>query len=211
MRVESFPCAACEGFLSFGYSLSVSDVAFPGSIGFMSSVTSSFMEILDDVRIIVDPYFVTKIEGLSALEYYRTLQTMEALRRDISLVSNLDRRQFEQVTAELFRVKGFSVEITKKTRDGGRDIIGIANVSGVHFKTFIECKRKDPGNAIGVDIVRSVYGVHNSRNGPNKSIIVGTTYFTKDALNFRRQETNSSWELDLYDFSDISQWIAAYR
>lgn len=207
---QVFSCSACNQLLSFGYSLNADEQMHPGLFIMTSQIYTSFIDILDEVKIIRNPLFVSKISGISPLEYCRTLDAIEDLRLNISSLSGIDRRYFEQVTAELIRSKGFEVEVTKKTRDGGRDIIGITNVNGIPFKLFVECKRKDLGNPIGVDIVRSVYGVHNTQNGPNKSIIVSTTYFTKDARNFPKQEANSHWELGLYDFDDLSKWIADY-
>ncbi len=38
---------------------------------------------------------------------------------------NLNRRRFEELVAELFVGFGYAVELTKRTRDGGKDIIAI--------------------------------------------------------------------------------------
>jgi HJR/Mrr/RecB family endonuclease len=37
----------------------------------------------------------------------------------------LNRRLFEEFVAELFHEFGYEVELTKRTRDGGRDVIAI--------------------------------------------------------------------------------------
>ena len=207
---ESFHCSNCSNILGFGYSL----MAQEDRCGFFSiiySIRPIFMDLLDEVQIIHDPLYVSQIDGLSPLQYARTLDAIEDLRRDITRLVNIDRREFEQVIAELIRDQGFKVELTAQTRDGGRDIIGITQVGDIPFKLFVECKRKNAGNPVDVEIVRSVYGVHNSQDGPNKSIIVSTTNFTKDARRFADQETSSKWELDLYDFHDIERWIKQYR
>jgi restriction system protein len=144
------------------------------------------------------------------LDYHRTLLALDELKRNIAPLATMDRRMFEQVVAELFRAKGFKVEVTKKTRDGGTDIIGVVNNDGVPFKIFVQCKRNDPGNPTGDDVVRSAYGVHQTSNGPNKTIVVSATYFTKDAMQFRDSLAQSSWHLDLRDYDDIVQWVKNY-
>lgn len=165
------------------------------------------MHLLANLNIILDPLFVSKIGNLSPYEYQRTLNNIELLKQDISRIHTIDRFEFEAVTAELIRQKGFNVELTQKTRDGGIDIIGIANMLGIPFKLFVQCKRNDPGNPVRVDVVRSLYGVHSGHNGPNKSIIVSNTYFTKDAQNFAQQGATSAWDLSLYDFDALKNWI----
>jgi CRISPR/Cas system Type II protein with McrA/HNH and RuvC-like nuclease domain len=47
------------------------------------------------------------------------------LARHPHLMRNLDPRKFEELVAELLRDKGYEVELTPRTRDGGLDIIAI--------------------------------------------------------------------------------------
>ncbi|GAB2913768.1 hypothetical protein GCM10027093_60310 [Paraburkholderia jirisanensis] len=207
-RHELFPCLGCQQFLSLGYKIIADDDTHPG---FSSTVflthPNNIAFLNDNPKIIRDPVFESDIEGLSPLDYHRTLLALDELKRNIAGLATLDRRMFEQVVAELFRAKGFKVEVTKKTRDGGTDIIGVINNDGVPFKIFVQCKRNDPGNPTGVDVIRSAYGVHQASNGPNKTIIVSATYFTKDAITFQETLAQSSWHLDLRDYDDIVRWV----
>ena len=117
----------------------------------------------------------------------------------------IDRRRFEQLVAELFSGFGYEVELTQRTRDGGKDIIAIKRRE-VDVKFLIECKRPDPGNPIGVGIVRELYGVKVD-DGATKSILATTTYFTSGAKAFSEKHR---WELELRDFDAIKGWIAEY-
>ena len=65
-------------------------------------------------------------------------------------------RDFEKLIAELFRDRGWSVELTKATRDGGADIIAVRADGGTHIKMLIEAKRFGPDKAVGVSIVRQL-------------------------------------------------------
>lgn len=59
----------------------------------------------------------------------------------------MDRRKFEELVAELFGGFGYDVELTKHTRDGGRDIIAVKREE-VQVKYLIECKRPNPGGML---------------------------------------------------------------
>lgn len=60
----------------------------------------------------------------------------------------IDRRQFEELIAELFVGFGYEVELTRRTRDGGKDIVAIKRRE-VNTKYLIECKRPAPGILLG--------------------------------------------------------------
>lgn len=115
-------------------------------------------------------------------------------------------RKFEELIASIFKDLGFDIELTKATRDGGRDIIASLKNSVTNFLAYIECKRYSPDNKIGVGIIREVAGVHHLRK-PSKSIIVSTSFFTKDAKEEAKIIEN---QLDLKNFNDIKDWLNKY-
>ena len=117
----------------------------------------------------------------------------------------IDRRRFEQIIAELFSGFGYEVELTQRTRDGGKDIIAIKR-SEIDVRFLIECKRPDPGNPVSVSTVRELYGVKVD-DGASKAILATTTYFSPDAKRFSEKHR---WELELKDFEAIKAWIAKY-
>lgn len=119
---------------------------------------------------------------------------------------DLNPRKFEELIASIFQDLGFSVELTKATRDGGRDIIASIRTKVTTLLTYVECKRYSPGNKIDVGLIRQVIGVH-SIHKPAKSIIVTTSFFTKDAVKEAKTFEN---QLDLKDFNDIKQWLQEY-
>ncbi len=80
-------------------------------------------------------------------------------------------RNFEELVASILKDFGFEVELTKTTRDGGRDIIAYIRSAVCSVLTYVECKKYAPDKKVGVEVVRSVYGVHNIHK-PNKSLIV---------------------------------------
>ena len=68
-------------------------------------------------------------------------------------------RKFEEFVAELFKAKGYDVELTPKTKDGGFDIRAFSRSDTGSLLTLIECKRYAEQQKVQVGIVRELYGV----------------------------------------------------
>jgi HJR/Mrr/RecB family endonuclease len=119
---------------------------------------------------------------------------------------DLNPRKFEELIASILKDLGFDVELTKATRDGGRDIIASIRNAVTSFLAYVECKRFAADNRVGVGIIRKVAGVHYIRK-PSKSIIVTTSFFTKDAVTEAKSLEN---QLELKDFNDIKEWLRIY-
>lgn len=124
---------------------------------------------------------------------------------DNSLFNRVEPWEFEEIIAELLRSHGYKVEMTKRTRDGGFDLIALANLDGgIPFKALVECKRYK--GKVDVATVRSFKEVVMSNNA-NKGIIATTGYFTKDAWQKREQ---TPYLLDFKDKNDIVSWVEEY-
>jgi len=132
--------------------------------------------------------------------FYKDL--IENFKRNPEELKIIDRRKFEELVAYLFEGLGFDVELTKKTRDGGRDIIAIKEYD-FRSRYLIECKRPDPGRIIGVGPVRQLYGVLVDEKA-TKGILATTAFFSKDAKLFIER---NKWHLDSKDYDDIIKWI----
>lgn len=158
--------------------------------------------------IVPDNRIITDLSGINNA----IPSLINLIQQDNSYIHRISPREFEEVIVEIFRDKGFEVELTQRTRDGGKDIIAIhRNELGIDTQYFIECKRHAPTNKVGVGIVRQLYGVHAGIGGPNKSIIATTSTFTSGAIGFASNSTKSQWEMDLKDISHVLTWIDRYR
>lgn len=98
---------------------------------------------------------------------------------------------FEKLIYNLYDSLGYKVEITKKSYDGGIDII--ANKEKVSKKEclLIQCKRPETRN-IKVNEVRDLYGVIHDQKA-TKGVLVCSTDFTSEAKKFATN--NKSLEL----------------
>jgi len=133
-------------------------------------------------------------------------EILRELYKSPNKLKTIDPRSFEELVAFLFDNFGYEVELTGRTRDGGRDIIALQK-KVVLTKYLIECKRPDPDNKIGIGPVRELYGVKVDE-GASKAILATSTYFTKDANLFMERH---KWELEPRDFDGVMDWIEHYR
>ena len=118
-------------------------------------------------------------------------------------------REFEEIIAELFYGFGFSVELTKRTRDGGRDVIAVKkNEMLIPQKYLIECKHWS--DKVGVSVVRELLGaaaIEDER--PSGLIIASTSGFSRDAL-LLSEKDQAKWILSLKDKEAIEEWVRDY-
>jgi Restriction endonuclease len=129
------------------------------------------------------------------------------LDRHPDLLREVDRRLFEELIAEMFSGFGYDVELTKRTRDGGKDIIAIKSVDSIHHRYLIECKRPNPGNKVSISTVKELLGTF-SDDPATKALLVTTTEFTSDA---RRLIERHKWKLEGKDYCDVIQWASRYN
>ena len=120
-------------------------------------------------------------------------------------LTTMNRRAFEELVAELFKGFGYSVEVTQRTRDGGRDIIAV-RMTEVNVRYLIECKRPDPGNIVGVQPVRQLLGVIVDEQA-TKGILATTARFSRDAVILYERH---KWELELKEYNGLLEWIRLY-
>jgi len=122
------------------------------------------------------------------------------------IIHKIDARNFEEVVAELLMLRKFKVELTKRTRDGGYDILAIQDVGGLPMKFLVECKRYAKNRGIGIEIVRQFMDVINQENA-NAGLIVTTSYFTTGAVERQQQHP---YRLKLEDRLDVLSWVEQY-
>ena len=116
-------------------------------------------------------------------------------------------RSFEVLVAELFRAKGYDVEVTPRSKDGGLDIRVVHKTELGRFLTLIECKRYAPENKVGVEIVRGLYGVVSAENATS-GLIATTSYFSKGAKSFQKSVES---RMSLADFEELKKLLMGFR
>lgn len=201
-----FECTRCEGTISLNFEVSEYPINFLSFVINNSKGAETFGEpSIEHLREIYSA------EDL--LLFYESIQELvTALRISPVLVHEITPREFEEVVTEIFRAKGFEVDLTQRTADGGKDIIAIhTDALGIRNKYFIECKRYAEDNKIGVALVRALQGVKNTKDGPNKTILVTTSTFTSGAKDFVEHEASSKWDVTLADYDVLVGWLNDYK
>ena len=119
------------------------------------------------------------------------------------ILQEITPRQFEELVCELFEREGNRVQLTKQTRDGGKDLIILNNSSLGDFVIYAECKKRAPKYPVNVGLVRELYGTVNADNA-TAGIMVTTSYFSRDA---RRYQEKIKSRMSLIDYSELMKRI----
>jgi hypothetical protein len=111
--------------------------------------------------------------------------------------------QFELLAGEIFRSSGWDVEFTARTRDGGYDIIAVRRIMPTILRVLVEAKRFSPRRPVGVDIVRSLFGVKQSK-AASQLVLVTSSFVSLDAK--KEFSRVVPWELDFFERDKILDW-----
>ncbi|SFI37730.1 ATPase [Collimonas sp. OK307] len=128
---------------------------------------------------------------------------LEAIQRNHKAIFDLTPRQFEQFVAELMEKRGYRVDLTKATRDGGKDLIIANHVDIGNFIFYVECKKYAPINPVGVNLVRELAGTVLA-DRVTAGIMITSSYFSPDAINYSNQLKH---QLSLIDYLKLKDWI----
>lgn len=116
----------------------------------------------------------------------------------------LSPRDFEGLIGEMLSRQGFRVEMTQFSNDGGIDLIAKLERPFVGGRYLIQCKRYGAGNQVGVQAVREFYGVLQADRKAAKGVLITTSSFTTQALEFARD-----LPIDLIDGGQLQDLVAA--
>ncbi|MCP3854036.1 MAG: restriction endonuclease [Actinomycetia bacterium] len=115
------------------------------------------------------------------------------------LINFVDPTRFEHVIASIFRDVGYTVEVTRRTQDGGKDLVILQDG---HTHAIVEVKRHR--QRVGVELVRQLLGVQ-LRDGERRAILVASNGFTSGAIREAGSKGPRSlgFELELISALDI--------
>jgi len=150
--------------------------------------------------------YVSLDENPAAVEHLGKVNAglLTNLRAKPWLMNQLDPRVFEELVAELWEQMGYSVTLTPKSRDGGKDIYALHHSDVGDFLYVIECKKYAPDRRVGVEIVRSLYGVALQERA-TMGIVATTSTFTRACQGISKQGSAPIEPPRLRD----ARWLAA--
>lgn len=118
---------------------------------------------------------------------------------------NLTSREFEEFMAQLYNNLGYDAELTKTTRDGGKDIIlRKPDILG-DMVFYVECKQYNAKNKVGIDIIQRFAGIIEM-DKINGGIIATTSFFSKDAKDWII-EKDLNYKIQMHDFNRIKHML----
>jgi restriction endonuclease Mrr len=134
----------------------------------------------------------------------------EALKRHLAknprALYEIRPRAFEELIASILEDYGYDVELTPLSRDGGKDISAMLRSSVANLLVYVECKRYAAARPVGINVVQRLYGVARAHHA-NKSMVVTTSYFTREATQEARL---LSHDMALRDYDDLCAWLKRY-
>lgn len=99
------------------------------------------------------------------------------INRAKELLDNISDRDFEFVVGEIWKNKGYEVEVTKKTGDMGMDVLAVKG----NERIAIQCKHNKKGTPVGNEIVQKAIGSAHSPYNANKVVVLTSSYFSPSA------------------------------
>lgn len=118
---------------------------------------------------------------------------------------NLTSREFEEFMAQLYNKLGYNAELTKATRDGGKDIIlRKPDILG-DMVFYVECKQYNAKNKVGIDIVQRFAGIIEM-DKVNGGIIATTSFFSSDAEKWI-MEKDLNCRIQMHNFDTIQNML----
>jgi restriction system protein len=121
----------------------------------------------------------------------------------VAFLDSIDPYEFEYLVDSLYHKMGYATTMTRRTHDGGMDIIAGKVRPGQKERILIQC-RKSKKN-ISVDKVRSLLGVV-SDNKATKGVFVTTANFTPDSKKIAEQ----TGRLELIALADFQKLMNEY-
>jgi HJR/Mrr/RecB family endonuclease len=131
------------------------------------------------------------------------------LRRRYSDVYALDWHVFERLVADVYRNSGYYARLTKKTRDGGFDVVLLEK--GGQEKTLVEVKRYAKTRKVGIDVVDRVLGVQLRSGVPRAKIVTSSTFSSGAVGAAAEAARTSSYQLELVDADGLLKALEVYN
>lgn len=129
---------------------------------------------------------------------------LRALQNENIDLASISWRHLEEVVAELLRSQGLHIELTKQTRDGGRDIIARGElIPGEPTVLAVEVKKKP---VVGIADLRQT--LHANREFP--AVLLATSGRFSAGVITEARTPDTRYRLLLKDGLALKQWIDLY-
>lgn len=104
----------------------------------------------------------------------------------------------------MFERNGYNVQLTKRTRDGGKDLIILNSSLLGNLVIYAECKKYAPKHPVNIGLVKELYGTVEADRA-TAGIMVTTSYFSRDA---RRFQEKIKGRMNFIDYAELISQIS---
>ncbi len=153
-----------------------------------------FDEIVDDVSLDLKTHLsAEELFGLFELTPPPRARTSANRSSALTDYTRMTGTEFEQYVKGLLEHRGWTVETTPLTRDGGIDLIANRVVDlGGEVALYIQCKNY--ANPVGVEVVRQLNGALPKSQPGSRGVVVCPSGFTADARSFGKDRSILLWD-----------------
>lgn len=134
------------------------------------------------------------------------LAFLEHIKRNPSSVNEIDWRKWEEIIAGAYTAAGYSVVLTPRSGDRGRDVI--ASKPGLlSVRYFDQVKAYSPGKLVKLDDVHAMLGVLSGAGNVSKGIITTTSEFAPGVYSDPEVQRFMPFRLDLRPRDRLLEWL----
>ena len=120
------------------------------------------------------------------------------------LLSEMHWRDFEKLIGLLLEDQGWSVVVTKATRDGGIDVVATKEDTDIGLiQSVWQAKKYSPNNKVKLKDVRELSAVREEQKA-TKGVIVTTSHLTRDAIEWVNRDI---YRLSYKEQEEIENWV----
>ena len=113
-------------------------------------------------------------------------------------------QEFENLVADLYQKMGYQVKVTPPSRDHGVDVYAKHQSDSGAQSLAIQCKHY-PTGVVGVEHVRSLYGVIQAQPDLTKGVLCTSGHFSQECRKFAEDK-----RIDLFDGERLKILLAKY-
>jgi restriction system protein len=131
----------------------------------------------------------------------------ELLKNDWSAAFRIPPHTWEEIIAGAFHRQGFSVTLTPRSGDGGKDVIAVKPGIG-SMRILGSVKAYSPGHLVARAHVHEMLGVVGSDPAATKGIIATTSDFAPRLLDDPKIAAHVPYKLELMNGERLQTWLA---
>jgi restriction system protein len=130
---------------------------------------------------------------------------LKLLADDPQAFMQLDSRQMEELIAGGYEQDGWTVTLTPRSGDGGKDVIAVRHDVGA-IRVLDQVKRYGPGLLVNADEVRAMWGVLSRDHLASKAVISTSSSFAPGV--FDEFKDSMPTRLELRNGEQVREWLA---